>query len=472
MVRAKKIRLTTLTTKKMKTKFILVFSGILLGTGLLQAQDTDCAVKAALAYDDAKAQRYDQAYEPLMEVKEKCPTYSLATFQYLDRVLNYRLEKAQGSQKVAVVEEIIQLMNDRLKYFPDKTNAGQVQADVAMLKFDNGIGTKEEQFQAFDTAFKADRKNFTSARALYAYFSLLVDLQDAGTRTLEDVFANYDEVISKVEEEEIALAERLAPLLEKQEGAEALTAAETKMIADSEINLKAYSIVKGSINAKLGQRADCDNLIPLYNKDFESRKTDVAWLKNASGRLSAKDCTEDPIFFKLSEALHKAEPSSKSALYMGQLAESKGNASQALKYFNESAQLETNPSDKSRVYMKIADNYRKNGSFGQARTYYRRALDAKPSEGRAYLHIANMIAQSANNCGETTFDKRAVYWLAANYAAKAGSVDPSISGTANETVRAYKGRAPQKADIFQAGKDGQTINIGCWIGESVKVPAL
>jgi len=456
----------------MKKKFILILSGIFLSTGLLKAQDTDCAVKAALAYDDAKAQRYDQAYEPLMEVKEKCPTYSLATFQYLDRVLNYRLEKAQGPQKVAAVEEIIQLMNDRLKYFPDKTNAGLVQADIAMLKFDNEIGTKEEQFKAFDAAFKADRKNFTSARALYAYFSLLVDLQDAGKSTLEDVFGNYDEVISKVEEEEIALAERLAPLLEKQEAAEDLTAAENKMISNSEINLKAYSIVKGSINGKLGQRADCDNLIPLYNKDFETRKTDIAWLKNASGRLSAKDCTEDPIFFKVSEALHHADPSAKSALYMGQLAESKGNASQALKFFNESAQLETNPSDKSRVYMKLADNYRKKGSFGQARNYYRKALNAKPSEGRAYLHIANMIAQSANNCGQSTFEKRAVYWLAANYAAKAGSVDPSISGTANETVRAYKGRAPQKADIFQEGKEGQTITIGCWIGESVRVPAL
>ena len=143
-----------------------------------------------------------------------------------------------------------------------------------------------------------------------------------------------------------------------------------------------------------------------------------------------------------------------------------------MKYYNESAQLETNPNDKSRAYMKIADNYRKAGNFGQARTFYRRSLDAKPSNGRAYLHIANMIAQSANNCGQTTFEKRAVYWLAANYAAKAGSVDPSISGVANESVAAYRGRAPQKSDIFQEGMQGKTISFGCWIGESVKVPAL
>jgi len=459
--------------KKMKTKFILLLSGLLLSSGLVKAQsNVDCATKAALAYDDAKAKRYEQAYAPLMEVREKCPTYSLATFQYLDRVLKDKMSKAQGADKAAMVQEMIDLMNDRLKYFPAKTSAGEVQGDIAMLKYDNEIGTKEEQFKAFDAAFKADKESFTSARALYAYFSLLVDLQDEGTRTLEDVFENYDEVISKVEEEENKMAEFLAPLLVKQDAGEELTAKEKVLVSNSEINLKAYSTVKSSINGKLGQRADCDNLIPLYNKDFAERKTDVSWLKIASGRLSAKDCTEDPIFFKLSEALHTAEPSAKSALYLGQLADAKGDGSQAMKYYNESAELETNPSDKSRVYMKLADNYKKKGSFGQARTYYNKALAAKPSAGRAYLQIADMIGKSANNCGQTTFDKRAVYWLAAEYAARAGRVDPSLSSVANQTVAAYKGRAPQKADIFTEGKAGQSVRIGCWIGESVRVPSL
>jgi hypothetical protein len=83
-----------------------------------------------------------------------------------------------------------------------------------------------------------------------------------------------------------------------------------------------------------------------------------------------------------------------------------------------------------------------------------------------------MIAQSANNCGDTAFEKRAVYWKAAEYAERAARVDPSISGTANETAAAYRGRAPQKQDIFQNDMQGKTISIGCWIGESVRVPNL
>ena len=457
----------------MKTKFIIVLTGVLFGSSVLQAQsNADCATKAALAYDDAKAQRYDAAYQPLMEVKQNCPTYSLATFQYLDRILKDRIEKAQGADKSKFIEENIQLMNERLKHFPDKTSAADVQGEIAWLKFEHNIGTKEEQFKAFDEAYKADPASFNSPKRIYAYFSLLVDLQDEGKRSLQDVFENYEQVIKKIEEEENKLAENIAPLQQKQEEGATLTAAEKKMVADSEVNLGAYSQVKGSVNAKLGQRADCDNLVPLYNKDFEANKNDVNWLRIASERLSAKDCTEDPIFIKLSEALHKAEPSAKSALYLGQLAEAAGRSSEAMKYYNESANLETNPNDKSRAFMKIADSYRKGGNYGQARSFYNKALQVKPSNGRAYLHIANMMAQSANNCGESAFDKRAVYWLAANYASRAGQVDPSLSGNANEAVAAYRGRAPQKSDIFQEGKQGQTIRIGCWIGESVKVPSL
>ena len=42
----------------------------------------------------------------------------------------------------------------------------------------------------------------------------------------------------------------------------------------------------------------------------------------------------------------------------------------------------------------------------------------QPSLGRAYLLIANIYADSANGCGDTQFNKRAVFWLAAQTAQK------------------------------------------------------
>jgi tetratricopeptide (TPR) repeat protein len=455
----------------MKTKLILFLSGVLLSTGALQAQaNQDCTTTASLAFSDAKAKNYDAAWPRIQTLRKECPTYHIGTFIYGERILKDRLEKAPQGEKKAVAQELIDLYKERLQHFPDK-KAGDILVDIAQVKYNNEIGTIEEQYQAFDDAFKQDKEGF-NAKSLYTYFYLLVELQDQGKKSLQDVFEKYDVVIAEVESDENEMAEGLKQLLDKQEAGETLTDKEEKRLNAYEVNLKAYASVKGSIDAKLGQRADCENLIPLYNKDFEANKSNTEWLKRAAGRMSAKDCTEDPLFFKMVEALHQAEPSAKSALYLGQLAEAEGNNSKALEYYNQSAELETNPSDKATVYNRIAHSYKEKGQFSQARNFFRKALNAKPSFGRAYLQIANMYAQSANNCGNTAFEKRAVYWLAADYAARAGRVDPSISSTANETAAAYRGRAPQRQDIFQEDMQGKTINIGCWIGESVRVPNL
>ncbi|MCP9199655.1 tetratricopeptide repeat protein [Gramella sp. GC03-9] len=455
----------------MKKRFLALFAVALMGTGAINAQSGDCATMAALAYDDAKAKNYDAAYPALLKVREECPKYSLATYQYLERAINHKLESATGQEKEDLVEEMIAVWEDRLELYPEKTEKGKVYSDIALLQFDNKIGTKAEQYEAFDRAYTEDKDNFTSPKGLYAYFDLMVEMQDAGERSLQDVFENYDRVFAKIEEEENDAAENLAPLLKKQEEGADLTSKEEKQIKYAEINLSNYSKVKEAINAKLGARADCENLIPLYNKDFEEKKTDVDWLKNANARLSAKDCTEDPLFIQVSEALHQLEPSAKSAYSLGQLAESEGDYTKALKYYNQAAELETNKSDQAKIYYRIANNYKDKGNFSQARSFYNKALNARPSMGSAYLQIASMYAQSANNCGDDTFSKRAVYWLAADYASRAARVDPSIASNANQAAAAYKGRAPQKSDVFQSSYSvGDNISFSCWIGESVRVP--
>ena len=86
--------------------------------------------------------------------------------------------------------------------------------------------------------------------------------------------------------------------------------------------------------------------------------------------------------------------------------------------------------------------------------------------------IANLYANSANNCGKSQFNKRAVYWLAANTARKAANVDASIKKAALKTAASYSGRAPTKTDIFTEGMEGNVIQFSCWINDKVKVPNL
>ena len=157
---------------------------------------------------------------------------------------------------------------------------------------------------------------------------------------------------------------------------------------------------------------------------------------------------------------------------MGLLNDKRGNGREALRFYEESIELGTDPYKKAKILYKIALKFKKSGRKSSSRSYARKALSYQPSLGRAYLLIASLYASSANDCGKTQFEKRAVYWLAANIAAKAGRVDASIRKLANKTKASYSGRAPSKTDIFTEGNEGDRIKFDCWINTSVKVPKL
>ncbi len=462
--------INTVNIHTMKTKAILLFTFLSLsfaGKSFAQAPD-DCAITLSYFIEPAKAKNYEAALPHYEKVIKECPKSSLATYQYAVKMFEYFIEEKGDKTKV---EDLIQAYKLRLENFPEQTKEGDVLSTIAQIRFDNNVGTKMEQYQAFDEAFKKDTENFTSGKSLYAYFSLAVDLFNDGKKDIQEIFDMYDVVTEKIDKEKNDLAEKLTPLMDKEEAGTALTDKEQRAKDVYENNLGVYGTVEGSVNGKLGQLADCPNLIPLYSKDFEANKNDVNWVKRAAGRLSAKDC-DDPLFFKLVQQLHTLEPSAKSAYYLGKLAEKDGKSAKALEYYNQAADLETNNADKAKIYYSIAENFRKKGSFGQARTYFNKMLSVKPSAGIAYLKIAQMIGESSNGCGNTVFEKRAVNWLAAEMADKAARVDASLSSSANAAASAYRQRAPTKSDIFTDGMGGKTITFNCWIGGSVKVPNL
>ena len=456
----------------MKFKIAFTLFGVLFALSTANAQD--CNVTLSLFNESAKVKNFDDAYPKYKDLLENCADLNILIYQRGGKMFEDMIDLAEtDDKKMQLVQEFIANQRMRLEKFPNDTKEGDMLADIAMIQYKHEIGTLEERLEAFEEVVETDKDNFSSPVAIYAYFRIANDLNDTGERDIQFLFDKYDEVILLIETQENDKAAEAKPLIEKQEAQEELTSRESRILKNSEIYLRNYTKIKGSVNSLLGSKADCDNLLPLYKKDFEEKKNDLNWLRNANERLSAKDCTEDPLFFKVSEALHRQEPSANSAYSLGQLAEAEGNRGKALEYFKEAAELAQDKVRKARIYYRIANNYKERGSLSQARSYYRKALDNKPSMGIAYLKIAEMYAKSANNCGESVFDKRSVYWLAADYATRAGRVDPSLSSTATATAASYKGRAPQKSDIFQEDAAGKKISFSnCWIGESVVVPNL
>ena len=129
---------------------------------------------------------------------------------------------------------------------------------------------------------------------------------------------------------------------------------------------------------------------------------------------------------------------------------------------DEIFRLETDPLKLAKLNYNLALEFKSKGNYGKARTYFYKAVDLNPADTKPYLQVASMYGASVKSCGNDNFEKRAIYWLAGNEAAKASS----------STASKYRALAPSKPEIFKAGMSGKTIKIGCWIGRSINVPKI
>ncbi len=463
----------------MKTKFTLLtflFAFLFVGIGSINAQSQEeDMTKLSIMSEYAKAKNYEAAYEPFTQLWASNPKFNRAIYVYGEKILDYKIDKSSGEEKKGYLNNLMKLWEDRATHFASKTPKGEYAAKACQLMFDNKevLGKSDtELYECFDAAYTSDKKTFDNPKSLYTYFYLMVKLYDAGKKPAKDLFNKYDDVVEKIEEEVQIASEKLNKLVQKEESGTPLTSKDKKYQKYYGQVLNAFDQISGSVDTQLGDRANCANLIPLYSKDFDAHATDAVWLKRAVSRMFYKECTEDPLYEKLVKAYDETAPSADTKYFVATILLKNGKTSEAEQYLKQSYDLETDTFKKAKLANRIGLILKKKGRYGQARGYFRDALKLNPSNGRPHLSIAAMYASSAKDCGDTNFNKRAVYWYAAQEARKASRVDPTLSKAAAQSAASYEAKAPQKSEIFTEGNSGQVIKIGCWIGGSVTVPKI
>ena len=442
-----------------------------------QLSSDECLEQLSIFAESAKIKNYQAAYEPWKTVLDNCPTLSLATYQYGEIILKDFIKKSVSEEdKSKYLNDLLSLYDQWAENFPERKGVrqiGKIFSSKGQAMLDNGVKDKELIYDTFDYAFRTDPVSFTNPKSLAYYFQTGYDLYKVGSKiNLETLFEKYEELTEKFVLLKTNISKNIDIILKKEESGTALTSKEVRNKRIYDTNSNAVSAYLQLIDQLIAKEATCDILIPLYTKNFEENKNNPLWIRRAAGRLDGKDCSDDPLFVTLVEQLHSLEPSADSAYYLGILNDKQGNSEGALKYYQESVSLQTDNYKKANILYKIAVKFKNAGRRVSARNYAEQALSYQPSLGRAYLLISNMYADSANGCGDSQFNKRAVFWLAAQTAQKAGRVDASLKKLANRSVAAFNGRAPTKTDVFTEGNQGTTITFSCWIRRSIKVPNL
>jgi tetratricopeptide (TPR) repeat protein len=453
----------------MKLNKTLLATVALLGSfAFAKAQlSEECTVMLQIYAENAKARNYGEAYTQLGPLVQKCPDASAAIYQYGAIIYEDRLENKIGDEKQNV-QGLVDMLQAQIDKYPSKVDVTRKKVEIARTLFKYKMGTNAEQFNRFDAIFKSDPDNFTDPNGIITYFSLAKAEFDAGNMDLKALFTIYDALSDRINAELDTRSAMVDELGDKME-AGTITDLEKQNLENQKINLSNYDIVAGSLTATIGKLVGCDYLVPLYESEFEANKNNEEWLTSVLNRLSSKDCTDAPIYIKTVKALHVITPSAKTAYGLGILAKTD---SEKFKYWDQSLELGVTRDLEAKIHYEKANALKSKGQYGQAKAEYLLAVRARPSYGVAYLKIANMMASSAQSCGGDIISQKAVYAIAARWAEKAASIDGSIRSSANQYAANYRARSPQKQEVFSSStyKSGQSIRIGCWIGESVTLP--
>ena len=459
----------------MKLKFTILLSISLFIFSYSQQNEDD--INALSIFSEyAKSKNYDAAYTPWMELRNRNPKFNLNIFSQGEKILKFKIKNSSGSEKIDFVQDLILLYEQRRENFKQKTPLGTFLAKSAKLKYDHrkilNI-SNIDLYNSFDYAFNTDLKNFNNPIDLLTYFKLSVKLFDEGKKTAEELFNNYDEVSEKIESEVQNYTTKLNNYLPVNDSIVVThSKKDTQKIRSYNSYLKGYGQVLKGMDVSLGIRANCENLVILYEKNFEENKNDGIWLQRAMNRLANKDCMNTELFVTILKQKNLLEPNADTSYYLGIIKDREGKSTEALEYYTQAIDLETDEYEKAKILYRIATKFKKSGSFSKSRNYYRKALAFNPSMGKCYIAIAQMYSSSAKNCGDDNFNQRAVFWLASKEVLKASRVDPNLKKIASNSSANYLSKAPQKSEIFSSGKEGEIIKIGCWIGLNVKVPNL
>lgn len=434
----------------------------------ITAQDGDLQEKRtnlSIFYEYAKAKNYVAAYEPWLWCMDNYPKGSKNIYKYGLRIALDRLKKATPADKTKAIALVKRVYDQRIVYYPD--HLGKVYSDYAKFMQSNGA-SKDVVFGLLEKAFKADPSGM-GVRSIYQYFQEVTNRNK--DTNVQLIFDTYDDVVEAIEKKIANYTKTKDKLYALKASGQELSAKSKRKLHAAEVNSNALETVTGGLDNILGEVATCDRLIPLYNQNFKANKNNAKWLKRAASRMNAKECTDDPLFTQLVEALYAADPSPAAAVLAARVAFKKKDENKAMHFFKEAVDQETDSYKKAGHLFTIAQILQKRHRKQEARSYARKALKYRPNMGEAYLLIASLYASSANSCGNDELSKRAVFLAAVDKAREAKAVDPSKAKRANKYIKSYLASAPTKKTIFIAGlTSGSAYKVKCWINETVILP--
>ena len=366
-----------------------------------------------------------------------CPT-TASQYLYSDgqRIIKEVLMRQSGitaQQQAGLIDSLMLMYDIRVENYP-ANRIGALQNKISEM----GIfwpDAKEARLAEIEKLLSLTGENIPS-EMLSVYMGLVVSLYGEKKRSAEEVMDSYSKLMSVLETQEKAKPN------------------------DAEIKNNKQIVEDMLIGSGV---ATCDNLILLFAPRFEAAPEDLDLVTKMVALLGNSDCITSDLFMKSVTALNKLSPSYKTAFYLYRLHYGKGEYNDALRSLQEAINSsEVTSEEKGSYQIEEAMLYfRYLNSPTRAVASARAAMEASSSmRGKAYMLMASVWA--AQKCGEDDIEKRAPFWVAVDYLARAKAADPSCAEEADRMMAQYRQYFPLQEEAFMYDlMDGAEYSVTC-----------
>ncbi|NOQ75880.1 MAG: hypothetical protein GQ574_27995 [Crocinitomix sp.] len=279
--------------------------------------------------------------------------------------------------------------------------------------------------------------------------------------SFKHLILNHYNTATKPEKIELkkAIFERYFVLIDYANGAIVLNEEESDEQLKSK-QLKDYQWSKGFLSKYIVLVVNEPELIEQQmQKQFDQLPTDpVLKLERIAEHLELLEkfnVNNSPVYSQYVYASLALKPSSKGYLGIGNIEMANDQTSKAIKAYVKALELSTTIEEQDDINMRLAQAFYKTKSYRKA--FYVAKKVNGTNKGNALVICGNSIVALANNCGESTFARKANFWLANDYYKKAADLGVNVSRSQ------FLDRAPTNADIFSAGFNiGDDYELKCW----------
>jgi tetratricopeptide (TPR) repeat protein len=158
------------------------------------------------------------------------------------------------------------------------------------------------------------------------------------------------------------------------------------------------------------------------------------------------------------DTIIKIDPSVRAVLARASLLIAQNKTSEAIKTYEEALKMSSNAEEKSDIELAIAEAHFRARNYRAAHNAGLKVTGK--NSGKGYEIAAKSVNALMNDCGASTFDRKANNYYAVELAEKSGNA---------QLVAIYKKAAPDSNDLFRESKEaGEEVTLECW-GKTFKI---